>query len=172
MESGHDPLLGWLNKPGDATDVLDAVRTLKAAGLNVSVIVMLGVGGDRYAAGHVADTVALLNAMPLAGGDLIYFSDFVDTPDAPYAGLAAEAGVHALDFAGLRQQEAAIRAGFPTSRIQIILRRCRGMILKSSFTDGCDRSRSRLRSRMGSKASATAGGQRPSGSHEPSGTES
>lgn len=112
MESGHDPLLGWLNKPGDAADVLDAVRTLKTAGVNVSVIVMLGVGGDRYAAGHVADTVALLNAMPLAAGDLIYFSDFVDTPDAPYAGLAAEAGVHALDFTGLRQQEAAIRIAF------------------------------------------------------------
>ena len=78
MESGHDPLLDWLNKPGDAADVLDAVRTLKAAGLNVSVIVMLGVGGDRYAAGHIADTVALLNAMPLAAGDLIYFSDFVE----------------------------------------------------------------------------------------------
>lgn len=115
MESGHNPLLDWLNKPGDATDVLDAVRTLKAAGLNVSVIVMLGVGGDRYAAGHVADTVTLLNAMPLAGGDLIYFSDLVDVPDAPYAGLAVEAGIHALDFSGLRQQEAAIRAGFRSS---------------------------------------------------------
>ena len=85
---------------------------LKTAGLNVSVIVMLGVGGDRYAAGHVADTVALLNAMPLATGDLIYFSDFVEQADAPYAGLAAEADVHALDFAGLRQQEAAIRSAF------------------------------------------------------------
>jgi hypothetical protein len=112
MESGHDPLLDWLNKPGDATDVLDAVRTLKTAGLNVSVIVMVGVGGDRYAAGHVADTVALLNAMPLAAGDLIYFSDFVETPDAPYAGLADGAGIHALDFAGLRRQEAAIRSAF------------------------------------------------------------
>ena len=115
MESGHDPLLDWLNKPGEAADVLEAVRTLKAAGLNVSVIVMLGVGGDRYAAGHVADTVTLLNAMPLAGGDLIYFSDLVDVPDAPYAGLAVEAGIHALDFSGLRQQEAAIRAGFRSS---------------------------------------------------------
>ena len=112
METGHDPLLRWLNKPGDAQDVLDAVRTLKAAGVAVSVIIMLGVGGDRYAAGHVADTVALLNAMPLAAGDLIYISDFIDQVDAPYAGLAAEAGVRTLDFAGLRQQEAAIRAGF------------------------------------------------------------
>jgi hypothetical protein len=112
METGHDPLLRWLNKPGDALDVLEAVRTLKAAGVNVSVIIMLGVGGDRYAAGHVEDTIALLNAMPLASGDLIYFSDLVDHLDASYAGLAAEAGILPLDFAGRRQQEAAIRAGF------------------------------------------------------------
>ena len=109
------------------------MRTLEGGHLNVSVIVMLGVVGDRYAAGHVVDTVALLNAMPLAGGDLIYFSDFVDPADAPYAGLAAEAGVHALDFSGLRQQEAG--SGRFSTPDPVILRRCRGMILKSSFTE-------------------------------------
>ncbi len=112
MESGHDPLLRWLNKPGDAADVLEAVTTLKAAGVHVSVIIMLGVGGDRFAAGHVADTVQLLNAMPLGRGDLIYFSDFVQHPDAPYAALAAGAGVHPLDETTLRLQEATIRTAF------------------------------------------------------------
>lgn len=112
MESGHDPLLRWLNKPGDASDVLDAVTRLKAAGLQTSVIVLLGAGGDRYAQGHVADTVALLNAMPLGRGDLIYFSDFVPQADAPYAGLAAAAGIETLPAAALRGQENAIRAGF------------------------------------------------------------
>lgn len=112
MESGHDPLLRWLNKPGDAGDVLDAVRQLKAAGLQVSVIVMLGVGGERYAAGHVEDTVRLLNAMPLGRGDIVYFSDFVQLADAPYAQLAAEAGVQPLDEAAMRRQEMAIRHGF------------------------------------------------------------
>ncbi len=112
MESGHDPLLRWLNKPGDASDVLDAVTTLKAAGLQTSVIVLLGAGGDRYAQGHVADTIALLNAMPLGRGDLIYFSDFVPQADAPYVGLAAAAGIETLPAAALRGQENAIRAGF------------------------------------------------------------
>jgi hypothetical protein len=112
MESGHDPLLRWLNKPGDASDVLDAVTTLKAAGLQASVIIMLGVGGGRYADGHVGDTVALLNAMPLGRGDLVYFSDFVAAADAPYAGLAAAAGVTPLEPAEVRAQEAAIRSGF------------------------------------------------------------
>ncbi|HSN73753.1 MAG TPA: radical SAM protein [Anaerolineae bacterium] len=112
MESGHDPLLRWLNKPGDAGDVLDAVTTLKAAGLQASVIIMLGVGGERYANGHVRDTVALLNAMPLGRGDLVYFSDFVAYADAPYAGLAAAAGITPLEPAAVRAQEAAMRAGF------------------------------------------------------------
>jgi radical SAM superfamily enzyme YgiQ (UPF0313 family) len=112
MESGHDPLLRWLNKPGGASDVLDAVATLKAAGLQASVIIMLGVGGARYADGHVRETIDLLTAMPLGRGDLVYFSDFVGQPGAPYAGLAARAGIAPLDQAAMRGQEAAIRAGF------------------------------------------------------------
>lgn len=112
MESGHDPLLRWMNKPGDAADVLDAVTTLKAAGLQASVIILLGAGGAPYADGHVRDTTALLNAMPLGKGDLIYFSDFVVQVDAPYAALAAAAGIDSLPPAALRGQEAAIRAGY------------------------------------------------------------
>jgi hypothetical protein len=112
MESGHDPLLRWLNKPGDASDVLDAVTTLKAAGLQASVIIMLGVGGERYADGHVRATIDLLNAMPLGRGDLVYFSDFVAQADAPYVGLAAAAGSAALRPEAVRAQERAIRAGF------------------------------------------------------------
>jgi hypothetical protein len=112
MESGHDPLLRWLNKPGQAADVLDAVTALKTAGLSASVIVMLGIGGGRYAAGHLQDTVALLNAMPLSGDDLIYLSDFVESPQAPYARLAAEAGIASLDPRELRAQEDAIKQAF------------------------------------------------------------
>lgn len=112
MESGHDPLLRWLNKPGDAADVLDAVTTLKAAGLQASVIVMLGVGGAQFADGHLRDTAALLNAMPLGQGDIIYLSDFVDQPTAPYAALAAAEGIFPLDEPALREQEALLRAAF------------------------------------------------------------
>ncbi len=112
MESGHDPLLHWLNKPGDARAVLDAVTTLKAAGLNASVIVMLGAGGARYAHGHVADTIGLLNTMPLARGDLIYFSDFQQLPGTAYAELASAQGIQPLPQPAIRAQEAAIRAGF------------------------------------------------------------
>ena len=96
MESGHDPLLRWLNKPGNAVDVLDAVRTLKAAGVAVSVIVMSGVGGEAFADAHVRDSVVLLNAMPLGWGDLIYISEFREQPGSDYVRMAAQNDVRAL----------------------------------------------------------------------------
>ncbi|MEZ4768139.1 MAG: hypothetical protein R2844_06890 [Caldilineales bacterium] len=112
MESGHDPLLRWLNKPGNAGDVLDAVTTLKAAGVSVSVIVMAGVGGAVFADAHVHDTVQLLNAMPLASGDLIYLSEFKEQPDSAYARQAYQFGVDTLALPAVREQAAAIRSQF------------------------------------------------------------
>ncbi len=84
LESGHDPLLEFVRKPGHAADAIETVQTIKAAGINVGLIVMIGLGGDRFAAGHVADTIAVLNQMPLGDGDLLYFSDLVEEPGTPY----------------------------------------------------------------------------------------
>lgn len=112
MESGHDPLLRWLNKPGNTADVLDAVQTLKRAGVAVSVIVMAGVGGAAFADAHLRDTVALLNAMPLGSGDLVYLSEFKEQPGSSYARNAAQDKVDALPLAAIRRQADAIRSGF------------------------------------------------------------
>jgi len=76
LESGHDPLLKWLRKPGRAADALAAVRQMKAGGVAAGVIVMLGIGGERYAGAHVRDTIAVVNQMGLGPGDLLYLSEF------------------------------------------------------------------------------------------------
>ena len=111
MESGDDTLLRWLRKPGTASDVIEAVRLLKGAGITASVIIMTGIGGQQHATGHVAHTIAALNAMPLGRGDIIYFSPFVDHPGSEYELKAAEAGVTPLSDAEIAAQEAAICAG-------------------------------------------------------------
>jgi hypothetical protein len=77
LESGHDPLLRWVHKPGKAADAVSAVRRMKAGGLSVGVIVMLGLGGSRYAEGHIRDTIKAVNEMALNRGDLLYFSEFI-----------------------------------------------------------------------------------------------
>lgn len=75
LDSGHDPLLAWLHKPGQAADAVQAVRRIKAGGVNAGVIVMLGIGGQRYAEGHIHDTIEVVNQMELGGDDLLYFSE-------------------------------------------------------------------------------------------------
>jgi hypothetical protein len=111
LESGHDPLLSFVRKPGMSAEATDTVNTLKAAGVHVGVIVMVGLGGERFAVGHEQDTVATLNAMGLGAGDLLYFSDLVDVPATSYPAMAASAGVRSLTDAARRAQEARIRAG-------------------------------------------------------------
>ncbi len=112
MESGHDPLLRFLRKPGTAEDVLNAVRDLKAGGVAGGVIVLVGAGGDRYAAGHVADTIRLLNEMPLDRGDFIYFSEFVALPGAPYLDIVSRERIRPLSEEEMKAQEMAIREGY------------------------------------------------------------
>ncbi|NOZ26520.1 MAG: radical SAM protein [Chloroflexi bacterium] len=123
MESGDDALLRFLNKPGDANDVVQAVRRLKEAGIAVSVIILLGAGGEAYFDAHVQGTIRAINAMPLRGGDLIYFSDFVELPGSAYIALAREAGIRPLSEERMREQERRMRAGFrwqdPSSPPQI-----------------------------------------------------
>ncbi len=111
MESGHEPLLRFLNKPGTPADVLHTVQAMKAGGVAVGVIVLVGAGGHFYADAHVRDTIALINAMPLDSHDIIYFSELVVTDDMPYAQQAAAANLRPLTHRECQAQEAAIRAG-------------------------------------------------------------
>lgn len=109
LESGHEPLLAFLRKPATAEQMIETVRRLKAAGLQVGVIVMIGVGGDRFAEGHVEDTLAVLKAMPLGRGDLVYLSDFVEIPGTPYRAYTEAMGIRPLSPAERQAQAEAIR---------------------------------------------------------------
>lgn len=94
LETGHDLLLAWLNKPGSTTQAMRLIDDLQAAGLRVSPIFMTGVGGQQYAEGHAADTMRLLGQLPLGAGDLVYFSPLV--PHGKYAAAAQKDGVTPL----------------------------------------------------------------------------
>lgn len=121
LESGHDPLLAFVRKPGTAAAAIDTVRTIKAAGVQAGVIVMIGLGGGRYADGHVTDTMAAVNAMGLGPGDFLYFSDLVEVPGSSYPRLAEGGGIDPLDAVARASQRSAIRDGlrFPGAPPQI-----------------------------------------------------
>jgi hypothetical protein len=109
VETGHDPLLAYMNKPGSAEEALGFVASLREAGLSVAIILMVGAGGRRYAAGHERDTVSLLERLPLGAGDIVYLSPFVMHPGSPYAERAAADGLEDLDEAERAAQDAALR---------------------------------------------------------------
>jgi radical SAM superfamily enzyme YgiQ (UPF0313 family) len=111
LESGHDPLLAWLRKPGHAADAMQAARAIKAGGVNVCVIVLLGAGGVRFAEGHVRDTIAAINAMSLGESDLIYFSEFVALPGQPYGRIAQAEQIEPLSAEQMQTQRREIVSG-------------------------------------------------------------
>jgi hypothetical protein len=84
MESGSKDLLRLLNKPGTPQDTLLAVRNMKAAGLPVGIIVLLGAGGMAYQADHIRETAKNLNAMQLDMDDMIYFSQLIEHEGMQY----------------------------------------------------------------------------------------
>jgi hypothetical protein len=119
LESGHDPLLEFVRKPGRAQDAIDTVQAIKAAGIKVGLIVLIGLGGERFAAGHAADTVEVLNQMPLDHDDLLYFSDLVEEPGTPYPLLAEQHGIRALDRSERSAQRNMIRNGLSPGNVKI-----------------------------------------------------
>jgi len=96
LESGHDPLLQFLRKPGKAADAIQAVHAMKEAGVSVGVIVLLGAGGHRFSADHVSDTIAVLNRMNLDADDLLYFSELIESEGLEYTRDAHAAALQPL----------------------------------------------------------------------------
>jgi hypothetical protein len=104
LESGHDPLLQFLKKPGQAKDAVQASLAMKAGGIALGVIVLLGAGGHQYARAHVRDTIETLNAMQLDADDLIYFSELVENEDLEYTRQAFAQNLSPLSAAERQAQ--------------------------------------------------------------------
>ncbi len=111
LESGADGLLKWLRKPATAQQMVDTVRSARAGGVQVGVIVLIGAGGERFFDEHVDQTVQVIGAMGLGPGDYVYLSPLVIAHGAEYADLAEAEGIRPLTPARLVEQEQSIRRG-------------------------------------------------------------
>jgi len=111
IESGSEALLDFLNKPGRQEEMISVVNKVKASGINVGVIVLIGAGGKKYAGSHIEETTNILNAMNLDADDFIYFSEFRPQPNTPYQDVAESEGIEPLTKEGVEEQEQRIRSG-------------------------------------------------------------
>jgi hypothetical protein len=96
MESGNEELLRFLKKPGKPEDVIQAVNTMKSAGIAVGIIILLGAGGKTYAKGHIQDTIRAINRMKLDLDDIVYFSELIESEGMEYVRDAYQAQLQPL----------------------------------------------------------------------------
>lgn len=113
VESGNDALVKMLGKPSTADKVRARVEQLKEAGLNVSLIFILGAGGRPAAEAHERDTISLVNSLPLDSSDRIYLSELLVHPGGDYEALRLDP----LSRQECREQGVRLRESFETSAL-------------------------------------------------------
>ncbi|WP_245863439.1 hypothetical protein [Candidatus Viridilinea mediisalina] len=96
LESGNAEVFRLLNKPGSPAACIEAVRAIKAGGINVGIIILAGAGGTRLAQQHVSHSLAALASMNLGPGDIVYISPLIVPPDGSYAQQLHEAASRPL----------------------------------------------------------------------------
>lgn len=84
LESGSTEVLAVLGKPAEAAAAIALAHTAHEAGIGLGIIVLVGAGGKKLAAEHVATTVQTIAAMAPARGDRIYLSPLVIHPGSVY----------------------------------------------------------------------------------------
>jgi radical SAM superfamily enzyme YgiQ (UPF0313 family) len=63
LESGSENILKSVNKGFTAEEMIDCVRLAQDCGIKMSVIILLGLGGDRLSEEHALKTAEVLNRM-------------------------------------------------------------------------------------------------------------
>ena len=91
VESGDPEVRALYHKSWNDEDLRLIVADLKAAGIGVGVMVLVGAGGVKHAGPHMIATAALVNSLALGPGDLVSLLDAqeVGAPiDPPLVGPA------------------------------------------------------------------------------------
>ncbi len=105
LESAHEPLIQWLNKPETPEAAYDLLLRLKGAGLSIGVIVLVGAGGQRFRQAHFQDTVAFLRSFPAWDPqDILYLSPFVPPQKPEYHQRIQEEGIQPLSETEILQE--------------------------------------------------------------------
>jgi radical SAM superfamily enzyme YgiQ (UPF0313 family) len=139
LESGYDELLAEMKKGVTAAEMIEAVRRCQAAGIKMSVMVLLGLGGTERSRVHALETAQVLNRMqprflsfltlmPVEGTPLFRWIKTGDFTELTPSGILREMKwlVEGLDLRGtiFRSNHAsnylAIAGRFPQDKTRIL----------------------------------------------------
>jgi hypothetical protein len=86
VESGDPRLRGHYGKTWNNADLVATVADARASGIGVSLLILVGAGGPRFAERHLDATIELIESLPLGAGDLISLLDAGELADAGSVG--------------------------------------------------------------------------------------
>ena len=75
MESDSNKVLSFIKKCNTADQIIELVEKIKKAGIAVGIMVIAGLGGDKYYYDHVNDTIEVISALNLDGDDINIIGD-------------------------------------------------------------------------------------------------
>ncbi len=81
LESGDDKVLHMIVKKNTQEDMINGSLKLKAAKIKLSVIAMLGIGGEKYSNQHVIETAKVINKI---APEYFSFLTTMAIPGTPY----------------------------------------------------------------------------------------
>jgi hypothetical protein len=75
VESGDQQVRRYYGKVWEDHALVEMASELKSAGLSIGLLTLVGAGGIESAESHVQRTAQLINALPLARGDMVFLLD-------------------------------------------------------------------------------------------------
>ncbi len=100
IETGSDNLRRFVRKSGTANDLHQAGEELAKSGINLSAMIMIGLGGEQYYEAHVKETANVLNRLHPR---YIAFLNTEAYPGTPYEKMSKEIITPLDDIKALQQ---------------------------------------------------------------------
>ncbi|MDR3633570.1 MAG: hypothetical protein P4L84_07020 [Isosphaeraceae bacterium] len=116
VESGSPEVRALYGKTWQNGDLRSLVADLKAAGIGVGLLAIVGAGGIENAERHLGATVALLNELEVGPGDLISLVDARELAGGEALGAHGEPLFSALTGAAWSGQLSALKSGLSPLR--------------------------------------------------------
>lgn len=119
LESGSDKVLHMIVKGNTAAEMIEGSSKIINAGIKLSVISMLGVGGEKYSDEHVEQTTKVVN---LISPDYFSFLTTVAVPSTPYKKMVDRGLIKQLSTSSLLTEMQGIISGLTDLKQRCIFR--------------------------------------------------
>jgi len=101
LETGDDKLLKFIVKGNTAADMIEGSLKVKSAGMKLSVIAMLGIGGKENSDNHINETAKVVSTI---SPDYFSFLTTAAIPNTPYEKIVKRGLITPLDLKELNYE--------------------------------------------------------------------